>query len=338
MTRQVLRFDERTGLRLIPNVRTRDRGQSGEPFLVRTNAAGFRNREVTPSPPRGVRRVLVYGDSTAEAVGVSDGRRFSDVLERTIPDTEFVNYAVRATGTDQQLLFFRERPDDLEFDVIVLALCVADVLRNYSRYGVLMSDTGGRFQKPYFTLEHGELTLQNVPVPREAVHYGELDTGEKERFYKSGRGHAARAFLRRHAPWARETIQRVIRYQPAPYLRSADDPAWVITRAIVENWQAEAGCPFLVVPIPPHQYMERSANADAYRARFAELGDLDGITMHDPLDDLVAAHEAGDRGGLRIPGDGHYSVAGHAVIAESIAPAISELLGDAGPLGDRQQQ
>ena len=80
MTRQVLSFDERVGVRLLGNIQTRGR-QGVAPYLMRTNAAGYRTRELSSPRPAGKRRVLVYGDSFTEGVGVSDGHRFTDVLE-----------------------------------------------------------------------------------------------------------------------------------------------------------------------------------------------------------------------------------------------------------------
>lgn len=325
MSRQVLRFDERVGLRMIRDVQTRNR-QGVAPYLMRTNSQGFRTRELTPAPPPGVRRVLIYGDSFTEGVGVSDGKRFSDLIEELVPDTEVLNFGVRATGTDQQLLYFRDRPADLEYDLVVIGLYTGDVHRNHSKYGVLTSATGAHYEKPYFRQHDGELVLHNVPVPRAPADYDQLDKSERELVYYRGVKYRLRVAVRRWAPWAKTALQRLTRYQPAPYLKSADSPSWVLTRAIVDQWVAESSAPVVVLAIPPYQYMERTANAGPYRQRFAEMAATSHARVHDPLPDLVAAAREVGPELLRIPGDAHYSAEGHRVIAESLAPVIADVL------------
>ncbi len=325
MTRQVLRFDDQVGVRMLPGVQTRAR-QGPSPYLMRTNSAGFRSREFAPRPPDGVRRVLFFGDSFTEGVGVSDGQRFSDLLEELVPDTEVLNFGVRATGTDQQLLFFRENAPELHYDLVIVGLYTGDVLRNHSKYGVLTTADGASYEKPYFRTEGGELTLHNVPVPKAASDYGDLDRGERQLVYNRGLKYRARTLVRDYAPWAKTVLQRITRYQPAPYLRSADDPAWVLTRAIVDQWAKEADAPLMVLAIPPYQYVEGTANAAPYTDRFGELGAMPDVRVHDPLGDLQGVAKAQGAASIRIPGDAHYNAAGHRVIAESMAPAVAEML------------
>ena len=325
MTRQVLCFDERVGVRLLRNVQTRS-WQAAVPYLMRTNKAGFRTPELVSARPDAKQRVLVYGDSFTEGVGVSDGHRFTDLLETLVPDTEVVNFGVRATGTDQQLLYFRDRPEDLEYDLVVVGMYTGDIHRNHSKYGVLTSDAGEHYEKPYFRQENGELVLHNVPVPRTPAVYDELDKSERELVYYRGVRYRLRLAVRRRFPWAKTALQRVTRYQPAPYLDSSESPAWLLTRAIVDQWAAESSAPVVILAIPPYQYVEGTASAGAYRARFAELASSSAVRVHDPLPDLIAAVGEVGAASLRIPGDAHYSAEGHRVIAESLAPVIADAL------------
>ncbi len=329
MTRQLVRFDDRVGIRMIRNVQTRAR-QVAAPYLMRTNSLGFRTREFELEPPVGTRRVLVYGDSFTEGVGVSDGHRFTDLIERSIPDTEVLNFGVRATGTDQQLLFFRERPAGLKYDLVVIGLFVLDVRRNASKYGVLTTADGASFEKPYFELNDDGLTLRNVPVPKAAASYDELESDEKQAYYFRGVRYRLRLAVQDYAPWAKPMLQRLTRYQPARFLNSADNPAWALTRAIVQQWDEEAEAPVLVLAIPPYHYVERTTSSKAYRERFAELAAETGIAVHDPLDDLLAAAKTKGTARLRIRGDAHYAAEGHEVIARSVAPVIERMLAESG--------
>lgn len=327
MSRQVLRFDRDIGHRLIARVQTRGR-QAGAPYLMRTNSAGFRTGDYTADRPPERRRILVFGDSFTEGVGVSDGRRYSDLLEQLVPDVEVLNFGLRATGTDQQYLLFRELPSDLEYDLVVLGLYTADIKRAASKYGVLTTATGETFQKPYFQLDdRGELELHNAPVPTEAVDYASLDGSERKLAYHAGLAYRLRLAVSDHAPWAKAALQRLTRYQPAPYLGSAEDPSWRLGRAIVERWASELHVPMVVLAIPPYQYVEKTAGSTGYRERFAELGTSPGLTVHDPLDDLLAAARASGAAALRIQGDAHYAAAGHEVLARSLAPVVERVLG-----------
>ena len=330
MTRQILRFDENVGVRMLPGLQLRTR-QGPDAYLMRTNQAGFRSKELSPAPPDGVRRVLLFGDSFTEGVGVSDGKRFGDLLEALVPDVEVLNFGVRATGTDQQFLYFREVAPELEYDLVIVGLYTGDILRNHSKYGVLMTAEGEHFEKPYFQLDDGDLALHNVPVPRAAADYGSLDRSERDRVYHAGLKYRLRLAVRYFAPWAKPLLQRVTRYQPAPYLKSADHPAWTLTRAILDQWAAEASAPLMVLSIPPYQYVEGTASAAPYEARFGELAGQSAFTVHDTLGDLRAAARREGKAAIRIPRDAHYNGAGHRVIAESMASTVARLLDDSAP-------
>ena len=323
--RRIATFDEQTGIRLVPSMKIRAE-QRGTPYKMRTNDAGFRTHPFTSKERVSHKRVLVFGDSFTEGVGVSDGKRYTDVLEELNPGVEVLNFGVRATGTDQQFLFFREQEANFDYDLVVVGLYAHDVRRNYSRFNVLTTEDGAFFEKPFFRVEDGELVLHNVPVPKSAMAYGEMNESQRELVYNRGLKYRIRREVARRAPWAKEVLQRVSRYQPAPYFQSASNPAWRLTTAIIQQWQREARSPLLIVAIPPHQYIRGTASPKGYRARFRELGSLPGVTVHDPLDDFLKLPRE------QLPGlhlsrdDGHFTAAGHRVLADSLSPVVRDLL------------
>ena len=72
-------YDPDIGYRFVPHLKTRVASPDGG-YLVRTNGQGFRNDrefERDDSTPR----ILVFGDSFTAGDGVSNGSRYSDVLE-----------------------------------------------------------------------------------------------------------------------------------------------------------------------------------------------------------------------------------------------------------------
>ena len=46
--------------------------------------------------------ILRFGDSYTAADGVSNKKRYSDVLMQMLPNTEIYNFGMPGTGTDQQ--------------------------------------------------------------------------------------------------------------------------------------------------------------------------------------------------------------------------------------------
>ena len=324
--RRVVHFDRDTGIRLLPSVKIRA-DQRGTQYKMRTNAAGFRTHPFSSRERTRLRRVLAFGDSFTEGVGVSDGKRYTDVLEEFEPTIELLNFGVRATGTDQQFLFFREQSESFDYDLVMIGLYVHDIRRSFSRFNVLTSESGAYYEKPFFRMEDGRLALHNVPVPQGTVSYGEMDGSQRELVYNRGLKYRIRLAVARYAPWSKSALQRISRFQPAPYLSSPSNPAWKLTTAILQQWQQEAGRPVLVVAIPPHQYVRETASSTAYRRRFRELDMLPGITVHDPLDDLTKIPKP-ERERLYLPGDGHFSANGHRALALSIRPTLLRLLGE----------
>jgi hypothetical protein len=158
------------GYRFIPGLKTRVDHHGQGAYLVRANAQGFRaDRDFVIAKQPGVFRVLLFGDSFTAGDGVSNGKRYSDILEQTIPHLEVYNLALPGTGTDQQYLIFRDFGAALEHDLVVIAVQVENINRVNARYRQYANDNGEPliYAKPYFTLDTaGELRLSHVPAPR----------------------------------------------------------------------------------------------------------------------------------------------------------------------------
>ncbi len=325
VARRVALFDDQLGIRLCKGVTTRDRA-AAKPFLLRINEQGWRTRDYGAARPEGKSRVLFFGDSFAEGFGVSDGHRFTDVLEQTVPDLEVLNFGVRSMGTDQQLLTFREVTQHLEFDLVVVVLYSDDVMRNSSKFGVLLDADGGYVQKPFFEHVDGELELRNVPVPTETATAGTMSDSDRAQAHDGASFFRLRSWVNEHASWAKPALQRISRHDPAPTLASPDHPAWRITVEILRQWARESLVPLLVLSIPPYQYVEGTASARNYRDRLAELAQEETFSVLDVFDPLRTASKAQGRYAIRIPNDQHFAEAGHALVASHLAPEVSALL------------
>jgi len=126
-------------------------------------------------------------------------------------------------------------------------------------------------------------------------------------------------------PRVKELVQRVARIQPIPQYDRPEDPAWLLMKAILRHWQSELTAPALLVTLPLYQHIEGMASAEGYRARFAELHDPPGLTVHDTLGDLQQYSRA-ERRGFRFAIDNHYTRAGHLAVAKSLAPAVRQAM------------
>jgi carbamoyltransferase len=186
--------------------------------------------------------------------------------------------------------------------------------------------------KPYFTLEpDGRLELHHVPVPREPLRI-EGDRASRAHVDRFGSFSTLRALVNRLGPGVKDRIQRATRYQPLPAYDRPEGADWKLLEAIVARWAAESRAPVVVVPVPLYQYVEQTASPAAYQARFASLGALRGVEVHDPLPDFHR-YSAEERRGFRYRVDCHLTPSAHRVLAESlarrIAPRVREALGRA---------
>jgi lysophospholipase L1-like esterase len=104
---------------------------------VRINRDGFRDRERTEAKPAGTRRIVILGDSFAEALQVPLEESFPALLEAQLgggrAPVEVLNLGVSSTGTGQQLLVFRDHGRRYAPDLVVLAFFTGNDFRNSSR-------------------------------------------------------------------------------------------------------------------------------------------------------------------------------------------------------------
>ncbi len=329
MNRQLFQYHPTIGYRFIPGLKTRVPHEAGG-YLLRTNAAGFRSRhELRREKSPGTYRVLLFGDSYTAGDGVSDGRRYGDLLEKRLPGLEVLNFGLSGSGTDQQFLVFREMAREIECDLVIIAVLVENIRRVAARYRAFETTRGEivNFAKPYFSLEEsGRLELHNVPVPREPVTDAELVAAERRHVDRGGRLPWLRTAVERVGPELKECLKRVARYQPLPAYNRVNGADWKLLKAILEQWTRELEeTPVVICPLPIYHYVEEAASARSYQARFRELHRPPRIRVHDPLPDFHRV-PAAERRAFRFEHDCHFTPAAHALVAKSLAGCIGPLV------------
>jgi lysophospholipase L1-like esterase len=323
--RQLFEHHPAIGYRFVPGLKARIPHESGG-YLVRVNESGFRcdhafSRAKTP----GRRRVLLFGDSFTAGDGVSNGKRYGDLLEEKVPDVEVYNFGLPGTGTDQHLLAWREFARDIDHDLLIIAVLVENIRRVAARYRYYSNEQGERvcYAKPHFRLLDGELVTGHVPAPREPVDEAALPESERVAVDRVVRHPRIGRLLAKTG--TTKLAYRLLRYDPYPQYRRASHPDWLLLNAIISEWvRAEAG-PVVLMPIPMYYYLEGYASPRHYQARFRELAAETGCRLHDPLPDLLR-YPATERRAFRFQSDIHLSAAGHAALADSLAPVVSGML------------
>jgi lysophospholipase L1-like esterase len=328
MTRSIFQYHPTYGFHFIPGVKARIPHEGGG-YLVRANAAGFRSDRdfVAPRTP-GARRALLFGDSYTAGDGVSNGARYSDLLEQDVPGLEVYNYGLPGTGTDQHYLVYADVAPAIEHDLVIVAVLVENIRRVVAHYR-LFEDADGRkvaLAKPFFSLSaQDQLLLHNVPVPPEQINLDDLPAQEREHVDRGGDLPLVRRALNLLGPGVKSILQSAIGQNPLPAYGSPDDPAWRLLRAILVRWVAESTTPVLIVPLPLYHYVEGIADPAAYQARFREVASETRAHLHDPLPDLMALPMS-ERRALRFEHDVHPTALAHQHLARSIASAVAPLL------------
>lgn len=319
--RRIFRHHPVYGYQFIPNLQARIPRPDGA-YLIKVNGGGFRgNREYVAPSRDGLFRVALFGDSFTAADGVRNEERYSDVLETLVPGVEVYNYGLPGSGTDQQYLVFREEvaAAHVEYDLLVIAVLVENIRRIVAHWRPYEDEDGRTvyYAKPYFTRDEGVLQLHHQPVPAEPVPAEALDAGEG--VYSGGRFPVLRQISRTFH--MHDVLQRLTGYQPVPDYDDPSSEAWLLMRAILDQWIGDSAAPVVLFPIPLYQHVEDTASADGYRARFAELAAPPRVQVHDPLPYFWKT-PAASRRQFRFATDVHPTPAAHRVLAEALADVV----------------
>lgn len=322
MNRSQYEYHPTIGYKFIPNLRTRIQHEAGG-YLVRTNSHGFRSDgEFAPGRSSG-KRALVFGDSFTAGDGVSNKHRYTDLLQASMEGTEFFNFGLPGSGTDQHYLIYREIGRLFEHDLLVIVVSVENIRRVNAQYRYFLDAEGETkvWQKPYFELDGDALRLRNVPVHPQPIPVSQMDEEARAKIDTGGRHEGLRKFVRRLG--MKDVVQKLVRFQPLPEYSRPSNPEWVLMKALLAHWIGESEVPVLLVPLPLFHHVEETASAKSYQARFAELSGL--CRIHDPLPDLLR-YDAEARRGFRFKTDVHLTREGHQAVAESLIPVVKGML------------
>jgi hypothetical protein len=334
-------YHPRIGYTYMPSVRSRVPLENGMPgaYLVRTNSSGFRSdREFVRERSSNKFRAILFGDSQTAGDGVSNGERFSDLLEKMVPGLEIYNYSLTGTGTDQQYLTYLEFGRMVDHDLLILSPYAENVKRVNHRF-LTFRDAAGRdvyYAKPYFSVVDDDLELHNIPVAKRPFTNETLPP-EDEPYV-----HRFKAVL--HVPTVlrplvrhkgvrsalktlgiQDLMQAITKTQQVPEYDAPDNPNWLLLRKILEKWIRQSPAPVLLAPIPMWTDIEGSSDPTGFQARFRELAADTKCHAYDVLPNLLS-HSAEERRNFRFKRDMHLSAQGHQAMARAFAPVIEGIM------------
>lgn len=311
--------------------------------VVRHNSRGLRDVEHDLATLPGVFRVLLLGDSFAEAQEVpleeSFPRRLEGLLDETAPGPvriEVVNAGHSGLGTIQEYLYYLHEGRRYHPDLVLLGVYLGnDLIDNHAPLARAWMRVR-ELEHPYLTPD-GVLHQPGLSLHRRLLRWlrFHIYTANLAARVWSRGGRAARitvGFRPGEAPNVGPEAQRV----PLGLYLPPDavwQDAWVVTGRIVVDLKAsvEADGARLAAFVIPDR---RQLGGEAWEAALAELPAADRAradrdrpehAMVDLLEsagvptlDLLPRYRAAPAG-LYFPCDGHLTVAGHAVTADALA-------------------
>lgn len=296
---------------------------------IRINSLGLRGPEIPAASPE-EQRILFLGDSMVAAFEVEYDDSFvhriaEEMTRRLDAPVRGINAGVRGYGTDQSLLYFRERGYALEPDVVVFFHSRNDLKNNRTIHSMRRP-----MGKPAFVATDDGLALVGSPTPTYPTcsEYVVSSEGRVQRIDGVvGRvvchlqlvllDHSALfSFLTLRIPWNADLLRNLyyLGFAQKPEdkaQRVSDRPIAGLTRSLIAELGREAerrGAGFLVVG---EKEILRELGGDLLEAQGVEVIELDD------LGELPETH---------FQNDSHYTALGHERVTERLAPRLEELL------------
>jgi len=295
-----------------------------------SNALGARERGETPREiPAGTRRILVFGDSFAQASRVPQEEAWSNLLESESADLDVVNFGVDGYGMGQSYLRFQQLSTELEQDLVWLVwVPVKDLWRDINVVRSLAKNWDYDVVLPRFVAADGGVVLVRSPF----LPGGEIEPTElRDHLHRYDRFFDEREFAPA-GPIGRTMIGKLA-LRAAIQLRkrslySRVDPsseAVEVTRGIVQLMRDQVedlGGQFTLVVLPSHRDLDLLRKRGSREAQW-RMG-VDSVCAEVACIDLSSPMQALDRALLDRGYDGtHYGPLANAQIARLLGEAIS---------------
>jgi lysophospholipase L1-like esterase len=136
---------------LIPNSEIDDYRDGRKRYRLKTNSAGFADREYSIKKPDDVRRIAIVGDSVTRGQGAPFQGAYESLLEQKLNETqavgagrhvEILNFAVGSYNATQMLETAKVKATPYAPDLYVIALTKLSVYRQWGQHIALLMNAG----------------------------------------------------------------------------------------------------------------------------------------------------------------------------------------------------
>lgn len=328
ITETTMIYNPMTGWSPRPNSRSQD-------GLYDYNSQGIRSapQEYELTPPAGVLRIALFGDSFTHAAEVryehSWGYFLQEELTRLGQPAEVINFGVNGYGMDQAFLRWQDLGQPYQPQVVIFGLQMENVQRNVNLLrAIYHTRTSLPFSKPRFILQQGRLVPINLPalppaeLPTLIAHFADWELVRYEYFYdpldyQDRLWWRSKVVSLAYDLWVGgEPDERPFSYDPQ------DEPGQ-LTLAILTAFEAEVtaqGADFLVVHLPRQHHLEDLVAGEplSYDELLAEIDRQ--FTLIRPEQGQL--HQAAGLALDPLYMGSHYSPMGNHLVAEAIMEFI----------------
>ncbi len=326
-------YDPQLGWSKIPN-KIGQHYNSEYQTVEHINSRGLRGREYAYEKPKGVRRILLLGDSFVEGYSVDEQAVISEQLHKLLAGSgqyEIINGGTGGYSTDQELLFLQHEGLKYKPDLVILFFFFNDVHYN-STSTYQISERGN---KPFFELNEGKLQLKGVPVP----------TPEKT-FWNPSAWLQKNSFLYERISWILyDLLPKPLPPELAAFLETPSPQiasSWEITEALVKeikNTSQSAGAKFLLFHVPSiqeandsvwkrftkrYRHSNQKFNSNEIHQRLEKISKKHSIDYLSTLQAFRAEEIKlnSNKNSLFFRFDAHWNASGHAFAAKLLTEKI----------------
>jgi hypothetical protein len=283
--------DANLGWKVRPNADARHVKPGVYEVDIHTNSFGLRGSQPSTLAKRqGVTRIGVFGCSQTFGETVGDDETYATLLDKSLNDTEVLNFGVRGYGTDQMLLYYQEQADKYDLDIVVIAFAFYHLSRNATGFSF--------YAKPVFRIDDdGELEVSGIRVPQpdklSAVDFTDQLWNVAD-----------------HSIFLRWVWQRV-RNLRARQVFSENGDTWRVTKALLSEFVESArtkGSTVVIMNIDeshPELEDELQKLADGLSVELVNLGPV----FRDAAFSAIQ---------YALPGDNHWTPLGHEIVARKL--------------------
>lgn len=114
-------YDKELGWKFIPNNTGAIVSPGESHHYIKTNSIGFRDNTY---PPKKKKKILFLGDSFVSNLAVKENEVFTEVLEKSLNNTEVLNFGVNGYGQVQEYLLLKKWLNEIKPDLIILMIYI----------------------------------------------------------------------------------------------------------------------------------------------------------------------------------------------------------------------